>query len=610
MSCTGWDPNLPAAAPPGPFQCQNVKNDVESDLYIPNSNMPTLQFKVNYVFFEHPTIPTVFSGNTIASLTADCQSALSYMNWILQQMANSSSNITPLYPSPPVTDTKIQFVLNNVYKFTTPAAVAPISTGSYFWDNYKVDTADAVTIYFYADPVSNGYGWASYGRYVTMALHPSHPQHIPGSSADLGDGLILHELCHAFGFLNDLYNGKTPPISAWNVDPLSRLGYSPDDATFDPPSYDCDLPFNSVSNPKNNNLMANSMCRGYISARQLASFHYLVARNVTKKFTQFKNTNYPYTPPMPAPVVLTGVQNINRTPPVFSTLTIASGAKIIIDNSAMRSWPGGKIIVEPGAKLTLYCTDVKPIGEINFNGANAWKMWKGIEVRGYGFIPQSINSITGLDNKHGILYLEKCVISRAEDAVLTGAKISSWNYNYWSGGGIVTILNSVFEDNWRCLKMLRSDIGGNSDLSYLNGNTFESSLSANTWWGLINTRMVELEGVKGLRLVHNTFHGGSSDFPFDTLFCIKGSNSSIKTLYGNWTIGGNLFDGSDYGIYLENSYGNIIDKNKVFTRNGIYLHNSSYDKIVNNNVKLDYTPSMPQYSSSRTGLYLDECSNY
>ena len=77
--------------------------------------------------------------------------------------------------------------------------------------------------------------------------------------------------------------------------------------------------------------MGNTPCREVLSAKQIAAFHYLVAINKTKKFTQFINQPYPYIPSqgIPVKIVLSGNQTITSfTFTSFDTIIIKSRSDI------------------------------------------------------------------------------------------------------------------------------------------------------------------------------------------------------------------------------------------------------------------------------------------
>jgi hypothetical protein len=460
-----------------------------------------------------------------------------------------------------------------------------------------------------------GAGWASFGQSVGMAACPGYFH----QGGIIGGDLLWHELCHTFGYLADHYNGYNPPVSNQpnNVDPAAG-GYIPDDAAVDSPTgYNCSQPFNLVSNPINNNVMGNSFCRQHLSARQIAAFHYLVAKNITRKYTQFNNLNYPYSPftNTPSSFNLTGTQVLN-TLPLFSTVTIKTGANITINNATLKANLNGKIIIEPGAKLTLNCVSIEPY----LSGLT--DLWAGIIVQGNPYIPQDIQS-NGMSNNQGVLELNNCILKKARRGICAGNYnnvFNVFNINYDPspyGGGIVFATNTIFDKNIISIDMVPkcsvSICGGNAgnlttfnNCQFLSDDNFLNFCSSNGYPNI----SVRLNGVKDIKFFDCIFDFGQSGINADTTFCIKGINSSIILKKASSTSGGNHFYNGDYGVFLTNSGSkNLIEDNQFEVKNGIYLSNSNYSKIVRNTF-YNNIPNITPANVLRTGVYLDNCNYY
>jgi hypothetical protein len=218
----------------------NFDTDAASTQFVPNASMPTLQFRVNFVFLIHPTQPTIFTGKTPSQITADANAYVNLMNAWFQTCGSIPSNLTPINPSALVPNPKIQLVLNNVYFDTTNAAISHLFLNSNLDTQFPHDLNNSLNIYFYTESVngSAGAGWAEFGRFCAMALgKPSIGGVYTPVTIQNNPRLTWHELCHAFGFLGDHYTAQPN-----NSDPVNGY-YIPDDATVDPPTpYNCTIP--------------------------------------------------------------------------------------------------------------------------------------------------------------------------------------------------------------------------------------------------------------------------------------------------------------------------------------------------------------------------------
>lgn len=411
-------------------------NDSMVSQYIPNAAMPSLNFKVNFVFLKHPTQPHYFSGISQNQLLTDAANLVSLINSWFQTSGSIPSNMVPQQPGPTVANPKISIQLNQVYINTTTLAVANSYFGSpVFYNTFPHDTANVLNLYFYTetDPGDAGAGWAENGKFCSFSLPAASlgGAYIPGTIFN-NPRLVWHELGHALGFLDDNYGGGPS-----NNDPIFG-GYRPNDATYDlPGGYNCSIP-TGVGTPTNanNNLMGNSPCREVLSAKQIAAFHYLVAINKTRKFTQFNNLPYPYIPYQGAPIkmVLSGTQTLTSLPSnQFDSIIIPNKADIFLQNINLTAKPNARIIIERGGRLRLKRVNISCANNNAFS-------WQGIEVWGDPDATQDMSL-------QGWLEMANSNLSGANIAVCAGRKTSSDEPDNKYGGGVIIAENTSFQQN-------------------------------------------------------------------------------------------------------------------------------------------------------------------
>ncbi|MDI9341666.1 MAG: T9SS type A sorting domain-containing protein [Sediminibacterium sp.] len=610
QSCYPPSTNVPIPAQPFNAFCNipnyNDNTDIVSSQYIPTAAMPTLYYRLNFVFLIHPTQPTIFTGVTPSQISADAANCVNLLNSWFQTCGSIPSILTPPNPGPMVPNPKIQFVLNNVYFDTTTAAIA------HHWHSTTMDTQfphdinHSFNIYFYTETSNStaGSGFPANFRYLAMAMGtPSiGATYVPGTIQN-NPRLLWHELGHALGNLHDHYLPQ--PL---NTNPAGWI-YVPDDAAIDIGPYTCTLP-TSASTPTNanNNLMGNSPCREVLSAKQIAAFHYLVALDITKKFTQFSNVPYPYTPPGALNnLILSGTQTYTSLPVSgYDTVRVQSGANITLQSLNLVMKQNGIVIVEKGAKLKIECSKVMP--QVDFG-----LRWQGIEV--YGDDTESQSPLY-----QGELEIIGSDIRGAKTAVSLGQRQSNGQFVAGSGGGIVTSTNVFFEKNYvdvefaPYIRYQRSYVSPN-----VMGFAPMSNLSRfyKTRFNLANAiyptkyACAVLTGVYGVKFTRCRFIGlnhtvNSPDYG------IYSQNSSFIINRGGGGIGENDFTGIKMPIYATGATPNsniVIDSVEVGVEtnyNGIFLNNITNARITNNGFYFNGGTTVPL----PTGLYLNNCTGY
>lgn len=586
--------------------------------YIPTAATPTLFFRVNFIFIVDDVISSPVSSVPITSLQAGALNTIAFFNSYYQGLGGTAQLLPVLNPSLPIADTKIRFQLNNVYRIVHPNAPSLTAPDLI----YPFASDNAVNIYFnYLAPTNplSGSGSAPFaGGIIFLNDTYTAPTYTGGA---FSNELLAHELGHAIGSLADHYvpitqtiiptSMPTPTSPGNGVVPGLNSAYFPDDAAWDIIfSYEC---FNS-SNPtypfRNNNLMGNSGCRNHLSAKQIAAFHYLVAKGITKKFTQFANVAYPWNPlvPVSSPITLTGSQTFTGSVTI-STLTIPSGANITINNATLAVAQNGKIIVEPGAKLIL--------NNVKINSLIT--EWEGIEVRSSPFVLQPAAPVTSLTPNFpgvGLLFMNNCCIDNARIGLLVGKRnfIGS-NIQTYEGSGIVKLENCNFNNNrTHVLFDGYNPISINYNIENLSSfnncvfTTDEGALVSNLRFPARN--MVKLFDSKKVyfRGCEWEYYNRDQYAWNDTIFGIYGYKTAVGIL-SNSSVNFTRFRPLiDYGIFLidPDRASNIEDAN-FDCPNGIYINESALDKIVRNTFR--YGSIIPN-TSDAVGIYMQNSRNY
>ncbi len=582
-------------------------NDSFSSLYIPNAAMPVLNFRINFVFLMNPQQATIFNGISKNQIVTDAANLITLMNAWYQ----SSGSIPPTMPranqTALVLDPKIKLSLNAVYFDTTAIATASNNFGSnLYYNTFPHDTASVMNIYFYTELNSGsaGSGWAAEGKYCGIALpSPNIGGVYTPNTIFNNPRLIWHELGHSLGFFDDYYGGTYN-----NSDPA--LGnYRPNDATYDVVGgNNCSIPTNSNTPiTANNNIMGSTPCREVMSAKQIAAFHYLVAINKTKKFTQFINQPYPYTPSQGprVNVTLTGNQTITSFPfSSFDTIIIKSRADITFQNLNLLARTNAKIIIEPNAILHLERVNVSSINSNAFT-------WQGIDVWGDATAIQK-------PQFQGVLEIKNSTLSGAVNCISVGKRLISGELEDNSGGGIVTAFNTVFLYN-------RVDIEF-APYIFHNRNSISNAITS-------------LAPVKNTSSFYSCSFETSGSQQQNKFACIL-----LKNVYGlifsgcSFTSLISLAHKVDYGIYSLNSgfsvrkagaisskfigFKNAICANNSTSIFDINIDSTSFHNSVNNSIFLtninfasinncqfnliNYAPN----GKTSAGIYLNNCTGY
>jgi len=631
MSCLGTGNSSNSGAPPA----QNCSlNDDAVIPYIPKPSTPIVYFRLNFIFLVNDAVQlTRYSNVSTTQLQLDAQKMINQVNYLQEHAGNIQQWLPVPNPSPLIPDTKIRFLINNVYKTTSSYAIQNVQDykTSVLNSSTAQDAANNLNIVVLTNLVNAGYGFANFGfgnfdTHVHMVVGTN--PHTPGDTL-FAPHLFWHELAHALANLDDYYfNWSNPngPIPHNAVDPTENL-YVPNDAAVDAAAFN---PCGSSAYPNNNNLMANAICRRALSAKQVAAYHYLVARNLTRKYTQYN--------PNPLYNTATYVDNSCSGSPILGSTTyvnsnqtwsgqqftnppgdiiITSGNHLTITN-CITMQQGAKIVVEPGAKLSV----------IN-GGIKGYCRWKGIEVRGTT-TDQSINPVNGMPNQVGMIELDGATISNAQTGV-TLAEINPATGQYMPGttGGIIKSSNTEYINNRIAVQFwpFWAITGPTTDnVSSFRKDKFIITSGYNRSEGDpiagIYIRETFLIDILGCTFEDRYLRKFTGIRCFNGSFILKDHCSSIVNNACVGTLTRNNFKGCYRGIHLSTPILNLpstIDhadfnmgaaSNAIAPGNiagAIYINNNFGSKIINNRIQI---VGAPVNSGLTYGLYLDNCDGY
>lgn len=594
-------------------------NDVMSNLYVPNAAMPTLTFNINFIFMKDPVHATIFDNVPQSQLIADANNMVNLMNSWFSTCGSIPHTKPSPNPSPLLNaDSKIRLALNNVYTFTSS-----LTTGSNvpygLISAYPMNSSTTMNIYWWTttNPANGGSGVALFGNTLLMAMaQPSAgATYFPGTIFN-NPRLLWHEVCHTLGFLGDHYG------YAHNIqDPALGLGYIPDDAAIDYgiTSSPCPMPTSAATPTSlNNNVMAGTACREVLSSRQIAAFHYLVAKGITRKYTQFNGSNYPYVPVTSGtPITLTysGTQTINSsTPIVFDSIIIPTGASVTVNSTMFWANPNAKVIVQKGAYLKLNCSTIAPKVPNLFT-------WEGIDVDGDDTQAQG-------QAFQGVLELNNSALIGAKTAVTLGKRNSMGQIIAGTGGGYVTGFGTFFMDNGVDVEFapyvrLRRNYVSANVTGFAPMQNLSSFKSCKFTTGALAQHLLDqnskfacviMNDVYGVRFKTCGFDGEVGN-TFKTDYAIYANNSSFSVrgaVHSNgFTNQPCVMDGFKNAVYANgNTYNDLIVVDSCLFKNNdynsVFLANTNNTRVIRNifqltNAGIGVIPA---------GLYLNNSTNY
>lgn len=516
---------------------------------------------------------------------------------------------------PLVADSKIRILNAGVYVHTDATLSVGGSTATPFPCLYPQGTNTSICVYFYWDVNNQGYGFYKVDGTCNkgyIAISQPSEFHASGNQFEKIE-LLWHELGHALGGLADHYYdypaaqhfGKYDKANsinyAGNMFPINAV-YLPDDSSVDP-SYTISCAPTATN--AQNNVMGGTSCRQYLSARQIAAFHYYVAQGITSTLTANFNPNippylaYPYFPAVFNPTItacinLTGTQTITSSF-LFDNIAIKTGADITFSNVVLYAKiNSSRITIEKGAKLTLRCSEIKP--RTNYDE------WQGIEIDGTPNVNQYVPGY------QGVLEMYDSKITRAITGVLVGRTAYGVNIAN-TGGGWVIANNSVFYECLKGLEMLPS-VNAYNNLTTFTDCKFMFTTIRRT--ALSDPQIIgaKLDGVKNVKFYGCLFDPDqyATTYYSPKHYGIKAFNSSVivKPSATNSTYFERFLD---YGIHMT-GFGNLVVEDSYFrTRNGIFAEGLTSARAVRNDFEMNSTAPIA-YNVFNTGIYLSSFNNF
>ena len=548
-----------------PSTCGDVNN------FIPTQTTDTLTFRINYHFFRHSD----GSASDMSNVTAqDCKNNVWALNHRSQTIA------TPDLPtSPPATDVlpddRIRFVFNNIYFHNDDYGInSPAYYDPYFYNTYAPNPKSTIDVFF----LDNMQGGATANaimpgtiNYMFMASDWANTANWPW-----GPGLMYHEIGHAVGNLTHTNYGPQFPDYTLEQSDAAHWGW-----------VDCTL--GSISN----NVMGYNKCQEYLSPDQIGNYFLTAAYQSTgvegtmcsTPYTTLCNWNSIKT------VSVTTTQTWTTAKAIGGDLVVKAGNQLTI-KCLVSLPPGGRVIVEPTAKLVL------DGGTLT---TNCLYMWNGVQVWGNSTASQAINVTTHMPTYQGMLsIINGGTIQNAEYGVSLISSDTSGNVDYSKTGGIVQATGASFINNNKDVDFWPYSAANSA--SYFNNCTFQ--LGTRSWAGWADAR-VSLWGIKTVSFSNNTFLNTSS--------YVGNGITSIDASYSLFNTGTmhNTFSGFAYAINAQNTItSNYIYASNVVVSNcttgGIYLSNSNYSSITGCSFNINNNNT----TSTNYGVYLDHCTGY
>jgi hypothetical protein len=290
---------------------------------------------------------------------------------------------------------------------------------------------------------------------------------------------------------------------------------------------------------------------------------------------------------------------------VAEEIRIPSGRNIHIKNMEFKFNDDAKLVIEPGARLTLTNSTLT---SMDCEGL----MWDGVELQGNYLVDQTPFS------QQGYLYMQSnSEISNAINGINVFGTNVGGGVNWSQTGGIVRANNSTFRNNIRDVQYLSygfKNYGSFSNCTFITDAAIKNGGTVST-----HVSMYHVDGV--------SFYG--NDFLNTTtgLYPATSRGRGIRSIEAKYKVtyrctallpfgtpcpdadkDGNLFEGLYYGIEANsaNPFYTIDVRYNTFNDNvrGVYFGGVDYSIVVNN----DFNVAEPVGDSY--GLYLDNCTGY
>ncbi len=181
--------------------------------------------------------------------------------------------------------------------------------------------------------------------------------------------------------------------------------------------------------------------------------------------------------------------NSGITATIKDVLLIPSNSHIIVEDMEILFGPNAKLVIEQGASFTANNST------FSVNEECEAIMWDGIQVYGTTTLPQGAKPT---DPNQGNLELRNCTLRHAYTGVLVGKPGSGC-----SGGGVIKIIGSTFENNRVHVKM--KDYSGRDNKSYLLRSDFITTDYLRDGSGIAVKNYVELNDMQSVKIKNSNF---------------------------------------------------------------------------------------------------------
>jgi|GEM_PF-1444789 len=292
---------------------------------------------------------------------------------------------------------------------------------------------------------------------------------------------------------------------------------------------------------------------------------------------------------------------------VGKELRVKTGAYLTLTNLTVHFLDQARLVVEPGARLTLNNTTLTSV--------NCGTMWKGVEVQGNFSVAQTAAN-------QGYLYANTgSVISNAIDGVRLCGTLSDGSVDWAKTGGVVRGTGATFRNNRRDVEFLAYSFTNTSSFSDC---TFIIDGPLNN--GQIPYARVSMNAVNGV-----SFQG--CDFKNTTigLYAANQRGYGIHTIDAKFRVSFRCnvlvplgspcpsrdrcrFEGFVYGINSSSSSTtyttDVRYSDFVNNQYGIYFTGLSMPVAVENNFTVPDPAPYGGFIPVSAGLYLDQCTGY
>lgn len=580
---------------PADFWCSELSS------YYPDGN-DVVKVYANFIFLE----PSSGVGKYTTLNSSHAQTMVDSLN---SYFAHLKPPTYPL-PNPPH---NVDFLNNAKIMFTLKTTTHVVNDTAYYKEGKGFSPSDVYAINFIyccslTDPVGGGKGFAATNR--LLMIRPINYPPLPDLN---GDRLVLHEIGHVFG----LNHTNEPPgeLNDYWVEDTSIWNHHD--------SYYGEFP---------NNAMSSNFSRDYFSPKQIGKMHKMLrTQSPTKLAVQSYPSSYgggcAAVPSQSAETIPANFTvTITNNPNWEGDVLVKSGAHLVISSTTVTMIKSSRIIVEPGAKLSIINSVI--------TGTPCCR-WKGLEVWG-GNSQQNLNS-SNIDLNNGVVELNNATISNAEIGVFLGKRAPNGNPVAIGGGGIILSKNSKYINNkigvqfapyFISLCIPPAPSGYSENLSVFKRDTFIVQYPVPA----INAPVaaVQMDRVYNVKFYGCYF----KDVENCTSNGIQGTNASVilkdlctgtNTVTCNGSLIRNKFMGFVYGMRLTNNLFDvpstidhvIFDQDDAFyghnstrlCKGGLYISNSTGAQITNCDFKTGWHYQCTNYPTVY-GLYLDNCSAF